>query len=135
MDELLIDIKSWLATPFKVGGRLKNIAADCLGHIIGVLPHRLQKLPKEFYFGQYQSIRLEVALVKSFLDEAFGKDTEQSNIALGLFAFSNNHPHLGFVIMSAKPPVIIHSYYAAGGIVEHHLDPHFTSKLIKLYRV
>ena len=134
-EQIIIEARSWLGTPFKHQGKLKNIGCDCIGFVTGVLENIGYDF-SEHYISEYSQIP-DGEKLKQKLDSVLKPKNISELNAGNIFLMSFNFlpQHVGFISELNGLKYIIHSYKNAGKVVEHHLNDFWHSKIISLYNL
>lgn len=165
MHPLYAQARTWLGTRFRHQGRVKNSGVDCLGLIIGAaseLQFEIATLDERSYSkipdGKYLLEKLLEHLEMIFLvvggqwsvvsKKDSGKisancELRTANLNLIqsgdilLFELDGNPQHLAIADVCKVTGKIkmIHSYLAAGKVVENHLEEPWISNLVGCFRV
>lgn len=127
-EQILIEARSWIGTPYHHQGRLKGVGVDCAGVMFGV-GHRLGILIGDTNnYGKIPLGNKMKGILLEFIDEISVEEAQPGDI--GVFTFSKYAQHIGILTDGG----VIHSYEAAGKCVEHQLNNNFAMKLIAAYQ-
>jgi NlpC/P60 family putative phage cell wall peptidase len=130
LDDVVLQARTWLNTPYHHQGRLKGVGVDCAGLIIGVA-HELGL--SDFEIGGYtprpdgDSLRraCQAQMRPLTLDELAPGDVL-------LFRFDAHPGHLGFL---SGPQTLLHAYLPRRKVVEHGLDAAWWRQVVGCYRL
>ena len=134
--------RSWLGTPWRHQGRLKGVAVDCGGLILGVGRELgLIDLEVRAYGripdGQQLRTLCEQHLVRK---AAAGLGSSSEAVAqpmmpgdVLLMRFTRHPQHLAIIGDRGEPFSLIHAYADAGACVEHVADPKWRRRIVAAY--
>ena len=129
--EILAVARSWLGTPWRHQGRLKCVAIDCGGLIIGV-GRELGLLDFDTRaYGRIPDGQRLRALCDAHLMPQPVTDVEPGDILL--MRFTRHPQHLAIVGDRDVPFSLIHAYADAGACVEHGADPKWLRRIVAAY--
>jgi len=141
-NEIILQARTWLNTPFVHQGRVKNQGCDCLGLILGVgreLGVKIGTKPIEEFDEISYSMQPDGKILKKKLDEILvqKKKHEAKPGDIFLMNFGSNPQHLGFISDYPSNPAfgIIHCYSQVGKVVEHRLNDFWFSKIETIYSI
>ena len=133
---MIAEARTWLGTPFNHQGRIKGVACDCIGLIMGVGI----ALKLAVYDPHSQTARSYLSYGRSpdpvRMREGIGRwlhtiPVEQAGLADVLYmAWSREPQHVGLITDIG----IIHAYARAGKVVEHRLDADWQSRIRGAWR-
>jgi len=140
--DIVKEARTWVGTPFKLQGRLKQKGCDCLGLIIGVsqaldLKNKygtsITSLDYLEYNLHFDSSKLEYILERNFYNKPDIKD-----LAIGdLILF--NYDSLRHLAIAAdyvhEKFSVIHADIRARAVVEHILDVSLEKRLNRIYKL
>lgn len=141
-NEIVLQAREWLGTPFVHQGRLKNEGCDCLGLIMGVaseLGLKINNIPiSEYDEKNYPRVPDGKKLQEKLSEILFKK--EKFNAKAGdifLMNFGGNPQHMGIFSDYNNSPAlaIIHCYSQVGKVVEHRLNDFWFSKIEQIYSI
>ena len=128
--EIVAQARSWLGTPWRHQGRLKGVACDCAGLIVGI-GQELGYTDYDFRaYGHMPDGTTLRRICNTHLDRA-------SELGLGhvlLMRFKKHPQHLAIVGDKGSPFSIIHAYAEARKCVEHRLDDVWMGRICGIYR-
>jgi cell wall-associated NlpC family hydrolase len=116
-NDIVVQARTWLGTPFHHQARLKRVGCDCLGLIIGVV----DELDLKDKHGQ------PLAAYEVPIENAQAGD-------LALFNMAGNPQHLAILTDYENALGMIHCYAQARRVVEHRLDDDWKNRLVKVFR-
>ena len=138
--DIVIQARTWLGTPFHHQARLKGKGCDCLGLIVGVVDELglkdIHGQPLAAYDevtysrepdGAYLTQKLTALLEEVPFTEAQAGD-------LALFTVRDNPQHMALLTDYEGTLGMIHCYAQARRVVEHRLDDDWKSRLVKVFR-
>lgn len=128
-EQFVAEARTWIGTPYQHQGRLKGIACDCIGLVIGTA----QALGLTDYeitdYGRRPDGRLrpvmETQLEMIPLIEAQAADVV-------LFAWASHPLHVGIL---SDPTHVIHAYLPNRRVVENIMDARWRSQIVAAYHV
>jgi NlpC/P60 family putative phage cell wall peptidase len=133
--KIVLSARSWLGTPFKHQGRVKQVGCDCIGLLVGVVGELGLKDERGMSLTQYDQQNYarvpDGKLFKNTLDNVLSKSIEMQAGNVLLMKFHREPQHVAIVGADAK--TIIHCYQAAGKVVEHRLDELWRKRIVKIY--
>lgn len=128
--EIVATARQWLGTPWRHQGRLKGVACDCAGLIIGV-GNALGYTDVDYRaYGHMPDGATLRRLCDTHLERSDG-------LRLGdvlLMRFKTHPQHLAIAGDGGTPFSIIHAYAEARGCVEHRLDEVWMGRICGIYR-
>jgi cell wall-associated NlpC family hydrolase len=131
--EVVACARTWLGTRWQHQARLKGVACDCAGLVIGVA-HELGLSAFEFNAyghipngGQLEQLCGE-QMTRIQIREALPGDVL-------LMAWSGEPHHLGMMSEIDGRSAIIHSYAAVRKVVEHDMDAQWWARVVGAYRM
>ncbi len=129
--EIIAVARSWLGTPWRHQGRLKGVAADCGGLIIGV-GRELGLLDFDTRaYGRIPDGQRLRALCDEHLASRPVTDVQPGDVLL--MRFTRHPQHLAIVGNHGAPFSLIHAYADAGACVEHGADPKWRRRIVAAY--
>lgn len=125
--KIIEEARSWIGTPFKHQGRLKGLAVDCAGLVIGIA-HALQLSEFDYtaYSHQPDGITLK-RLLNQQLKPIFLSAAQSGDVLLMRFEAAPQH----LAILSEE--AIIHAYAQVRCCAEHRLDEVWRSRIVSAY--
>ena len=156
--EVVVEARTWLGTPFRHQGRIKNVGVDCLGLLVGVAAELNLKSKTgepltaldELGYGHFpDSDYLQKQLAETM--EVIEKPIVGS---IGLFCIDGRAQHLGIFgtklnqesgiknqevfshdscFMFQDSMTLIHAYAPMRKVVEHGFTDEWKARLIKAY--
>ncbi len=139
-NDIVVQARTWLGTPFHHQARLKRVGCDCLGLIIGVV----DELDLKDKYGQPLASYDEITYSKepdgayltqkiaALLDEVSIENAQAGDLAL--FNMAGNPQHLAILTDYENALGMIHCYAQARRVVEHRLDDDWKNRLVKVFR-
>jgi NlpC/P60 family putative phage cell wall peptidase len=129
--EILASAREWLGTPWRHQGRLKGIAVDCGGLILGV-GRELGLLDFDTSaYGRIPDGQQLRALCEQHLLAKPVADAVPGDVLL--MRFTRHPQHLAIVGDRGEPYSLIHAYADAGACVEHGADPKWLRRIVAAY--
>jgi NlpC/P60 family putative phage cell wall peptidase len=129
--EILGAARTWLGTPWRHQGRLKSVAVDCGGLIIGV-GRELGLLDFDTRaYGRIPDGQQLRALCEQHLTPKPIAEAAPGNVLL--MRFTRQPQHLAIVGERGEPFSLIHAYADAGACVEHGADPKWLRRIVAAY--
>lgn len=126
---MVAEARKWLGTPYQHQGRLRGVAVDCVGLVIGVA--RGLGLADGWRDQPYRKFPDE-AYVRAVLDahlEPSGATPAPGDVALLRWRRTANH-----IAIAGNADTIIHAYYLPSKVVEHRIDEDWCERIVALYR-
>lgn len=126
---------SWVGTPFKKHGRIKNIGVDCIGLILGVLeeikhPIREKIQDKQNYNFDERSESLNEILKINFITE-----NKMNAPSIALMEYRGGYQHLGIIIeLNAEEFGMVHADISAKKVVIQRLDSVMKKRIKAKYK-
>jgi NlpC/P60 family putative phage cell wall peptidase len=129
--EIVAAARSWFGTPWRYQGRLKGVAVDCGGLILGVgrelgLLHFDTRTYGRIPVGQQLRALCEQHLTSKPIAETAPGDVL-------LMRFTRHPQHLAIVGDRGAPISLIHAYADAGACVEHGADAKWLRRIVAAY--
>ena len=129
--DIIAAARTWLGTPWRHQGRLKGVAVDCGGLILGVGKELgLLDFDTRAYGripdGQQMRALCEQHLLSKPIAEAAPGDVL-------LMRFTRHPQHLAIAGDHGEPFSLIHAYADAGACVEHGADPKWLRRIVAAY--
>lgn len=115
--------RSWLDTPYRHQGRLKGVAVDCVGLVLGVC----KELGLECSDVEGYSRRPDGTLLPEMRRQTANVDPGQQQ-AGDLIVFHWNHDPLHLGILTS-PDTMIHAFALVRKVTEHRLDDKWLRQL------
>ena len=133
-EDVVAEARTWLETRWQHQARLKGVAADCGGMILGVL---WSLGYTDFDWTRYGRIPDGLQLrriCETVLEEIPLSDAREGDVFL--MRFSEHPQHVGIFGRSPDGALtLIHSYATARKVVEQRLDEDWRQKLVAAYRL
>lgn len=124
MKEIILETaRQWLETPYHHQGRVKGAGVDCIGLIIGIC-HELSLI--DFDVTGYDRTPDSTMMMELLEKHCTRTDNPEPGDLL-LFRIRKNPQHVGLMTDDGG---IIHAYQSVGKVVEHPLDPWWSSRII-----
>ena len=141
-EQILACARSWLGTPWRHQGRLKGVAVDCGGLILGV-GKELGLLDFDTRaYGRIPDGQQLRALCEQHLCRKHIGGLASSSAAVGqaimpadvlLMRFTRHPQHLAIAGDRGNPFSLIHAYADAGACVEHGADARWLGRIVAVY--
>jgi NlpC/P60 family putative phage cell wall peptidase len=138
--DIIIQARTWIGTPFHHQARLKGKGCDCLGLIVGVVDELGLKDKNDQPLSGYDEVTYSKEPDGVYLTEKLTALLDEVPIAearagdLALFTVRNNPQHMAFLTDYEDTLGMVHSYAPARRVVEHRLDDDWKSRLVKVFR-
>lgn len=130
---IIIEARSWIGTPFQHQAAIKNIGCDCIGLVLGVLKNIgtdfTNQCPND-YAQHPTNYNLKTKLDENLIKKPI---TEIESSDIFLMSFQALPQHVGFISEYENDLYIIHSYKNIGKAVEHKLNDYWKSRIIQIY--
>lgn len=139
-EDIVVQARAWLGTPFHHQARLKGKGCDCLGLIVGVVDELGLKDTHGRLLSSYDEITYPKEPDGTYLIEKLTDILIEVPIAdaragdLALFKVRENPQHLAILTDYEGGLGMIHSFAPSRRVVEHRLDDDWKSRLLKVYR-
>lgn len=128
-EQLILEARTWLGTPFHHQGRIKGVGVDCVGLVAETM--RACGLPVTDRVG-YSHQPDGLQLLTAMMDHAVPILTEEMQPGdVLLFRFNVEPQHVAFMTDIG----MIHSTAANRRCVEHCLDQVWMSRLVAVFRL
>ncbi len=139
-EDIVVQARTWLRTPFHHQARLKGKGCDCLGLIVGVVDELGLKDSTGMKLAAYDEVTYSkepdgaylIQKLTGILTEVPIADARAGDLAL--FKVRENPQHLAILTDYEGTLGIIHCYAQARRVVEHRLDDDWKSRLLKVFR-
>ena len=129
--EIIAAARTWLGTPWRHQGRLKGVAVDCGGLIIGV-GRELGLLDFDTRaYGRIPDGQQLRALCEQHLTPKPIAEATPGDVLL--MRFTRHPQHLAIVGDRGDPFSLIHAYADAGACVEHGADLKWLRRIVAAY--
>ena len=131
---IVVEARSWLDTKFQHQARIKGVACDCAGLVIGVCKALgLTDFDKADYSRIPDGVMLKATCDAEMTPITI--DAIQPGDVL-LFRFDGHPQHLAIVGDYAHGGLsIIHAYSLARKVTEHRLDDVWRSRIVAAYKL
>ncbi|MFN8911467.1 MAG: hypothetical protein ACK5V4_01705, partial [Alphaproteobacteria bacterium] len=100
-EKIVKEARDWIGTPFKSQGRVKQVACDCLGLIIGVAKNlninASNGLPLSMYDQLNYNLKKQTVDLENLLESLLIKSDKLSVGSLVLIKFDAIPQHLGII--------------------------------------
>lgn len=129
-EQVVLQARTWLHTPYHHQGRLKGVGVDCAGLIIGVAHELgLSSFDIEGYTARPNGDSLHQACQAQM--QALTIEQLCPGDVL-LFRFDAHPGHLGFL---SGTDTLLHAYLPRRKVVEHSLDAAWWRQVVGCYRL
>ncbi len=131
-EDIISEARTWIGTPWRHQGRLKGIACDCAGLIIGVMdaigvPYQDIEAYDRHPDGRMLQATCDAQMTRAPLDKINIGDVV-------LMAWSKNIPqHLGIIGTHESGLSIIHAYAPSRKVVETIFDQSLRARVVAAY--
>ncbi|MFM9889621.1 MAG: C40 family peptidase [Rickettsiales bacterium] len=138
--DIVVQARGWLNTPFHHQARLKAVGCDCLGLVVGVVDELGLKDSAGTLLASYDEVTYSREPDGAYLMQKLVGLLEEIPIAekragdLGLFNVRDNPQHVAIFTDYEGTLGMIHCYAQARRVVEHRLDDDWASRLVKVFR-
>lgn len=136
--DIVAEARLWLATPFHHGQMLRGVGCDCIGLIAGVghalgMPEAAawREDPRYRGYGRLPLPGLLIEACDEYLDRIQVAALQSGDVAL--MTYASDPMHFG-IITESDPAYIIHATERRGKVVEHRVDAHWHSMIVRAYR-
>ena len=127
-EQVVLEARTWLGTPFHHQGRLKNVGVDCIGIIICVANDlKLSDFKTTSYTRQPNGDMLRALLAQELIEIPI-EEIQPADIAL--FRFENEPQHVGFITDIG----LLHSYMQVKKCIETSLDEIWKSRMVSAFK-
>jgi NlpC/P60 family putative phage cell wall peptidase len=139
-NNIVIQARTWIGTPFHHQARLKGKGCDCLGLIVGVVDELSLKDKHGQPLAGYDEVTYSKEPDGAYLTEKLTALLDEVPIAeaqagdLALFKVRENPQHMAFLTDYENTLGMVHSYAPARRVVEHRLDDDWKQRLVKVFR-
>ena len=137
---IVVQARTWLGTPFHHQARLKGKGCDCLGLVVGVVDElglkdkdgvKLANYDEVTYSREPDGVYLTQKLT-GLLEEIPIEEARPGDLAL--FKVRENPQHLAILSDYEGGLGMIHSFAPSRRVVEHRLDDDWQLRLLKVFR-
>ena len=130
-EEILAEARAWLGTPWRHQGRLKGVAVDCAGLVVGV-GRELGLLAFDTRaYGRLPDGQQLRALCDAHLAAKPVAEIGPGDVLL--LRFTRHPQHLALVGDRGAPFSLIHAHAEAGACVEHGADARWLRRIVAAY--
>jgi hypothetical protein len=141
-EEIIVQARTWLGTPFHHQGRVKHVGVDCIGLIVCVIDELGLSDKNGQCLSNYDATGYSRTpdgfTLKNKLDTHL-QPVPIEEIAPGdilLFRFHKNPQHVAFVTDRNDGDFsILHCYSTSNYVVEHRLDDKWKKLIVAAYRI
>lgn len=131
-EQIVLEVRTWLETPFRHQGRRKGVGADCAGVVVGVAQALgLYVADVRGYSRVPNSSRFMAAVNESF-DRIQRSDIKPADLMV--FSFDEDPQHIAIVSQTEPEVRLIHSWSQIGKCVETRLDEVWEARLRSCHR-
>lgn len=136
-DQIIAEARTWVGTPWVHQACCKGAGVDCLHFIAGVVRNVGSEIAERFFANPaWHNYGREPAAADLFAacDELSDRIDPASALPADVLVFRvGRHPmHFGFL---TAPDRVMHSWVAAGRVVEHRLDDSWRNRVVRAYRL
>lgn len=135
--DLIAEARTWLGTPFVHQQSRKGIASDCIGFVGGVavalrVPCALEWSHDERFknYARTPDPDLLLRACDEYMDQVPRHTTRPGDVLV--MKFQKEPMHFGYL---SAPGYMIHCYEPRGGVVEHGIDPKWSQRILRTYRL
>lgn len=128
-DEFVNEARSWIGTPYQHQGRIKGVACDCIGLVIGTA--RALGLTEYDIDGYGTRPDGNLRPVMETQLESVPLDTVQPGDVV-LFAWASHPLHVGILSDASH---VIHAYLPNRRVVENIIDKRWRAQIVAAYHV
>ncbi|AZL15538.1 NlpC/P60 family protein [Rickettsiales endosymbiont of Stachyamoeba lipophora] len=134
---IILQARTWLGTKFQHQGRIKKSAndpggVDCIGLIIGVAHELGINIADHTGYRRLPNQDKLLEISKNCLVEKDISTLEVSDIVL--LKIDQEPQHFALIAQGVYSKTMIHSYAPLRRVVEHGLDPYWSSKIIATFK-
>lgn len=127
-EAFVAEVRSWIGTPYQHQGRIKGVAVDCGGLVVGAgQALGLTEFDMQGY-GRYPDGSLQ-PLCEEHLQRVMLHEVGLGDVVL--FQWEARPSHLG--IVTGPDLIVTHAYIMARKVVEHRLDAQWLSAVAGFY--
>ncbi|WP_270956477.1 NlpC/P60 family protein [Burkholderia pseudomallei] len=123
------ETRTWLGTPYRHQGRLKGVAVDCAGLVIGVAK-ALGLCPSDYDVDGYS--RRPDGTLAPICDSMMDRTPVGREGDVVLFHWEREPMHLGIL---TAPRTVIHAYAVNRVVCEHDMDDKWLRYVCRYYSV
>ncbi|WP_213308164.1 NlpC/P60 family protein [Paraburkholderia sacchari] len=127
--QIVEEARTWLGTPYRHQGRLKGVACDCAGLVIGVA--RALSLKAEDVEGYTRRADGSLAGHCDARMERIAPEHAQAGDVV-LFHWNNSPVHLAIL---TGPDSIIHAFAINRFVCEHRIDEKWRRQIVRYYSI
>jgi len=130
--EVLIEARTWIGTPWVHQGRIKGEAIDCVGYPIKVAQH-FNFIDWDYTnYAKFPDHKLFVKMCRRWLTPV-QRDPIPGDLVL--MAVSRHPIHIGFIGDKAKPFSILHAFEPARKVTEHRVNKVWLKSIKMVFEV
>lgn len=139
-EKIIKSARSWIGTPFKHQGRVKNQGTDCLGLIVGIAKECDLKTRSGQSLAEYDVTGYDLSIDSDKLSQFLASNLELSHKiepgCLAILSFDSNPQHLAIISEYSDHSLgIIHADIKSACVTEHFLDEVYLSRITKIYKL
>lgn len=138
-NDILIEARSWVGTPYQHQAMVKGIGVDCVGFIVGVglatgaLTITRQQIKAYSGYGRLPDPETMGKVIRRHLDPVNPLDVGIGDIAW--IAWRLGQPmHLALIGEHKGSRTLIHALGDIGKVVEHTLNPMWDDRIVSFWR-
>lgn len=126
--QLIAEAESWVGTPWQHQGRMKGVACDCVGLLMGIAKNL--GLPYQDVNGYPPRPGPELRRIVEEQMVRAGKLNRKPGDAL-MFAWNRNPLHMGVLV---EDGYVIHATGIVGHVVKHRMDDNWLKAIVQAYQ-
>lgn len=126
-DDIVREARSWLGTPYQHQARIKRVAVDCIGLVIGVA-RGLELVPPEFDFNGYSEQpdpRMLIAMCREHMREIPVQEIQPGDVIVTRIERDPSHFAIVVDYYKGGSLAMIHAANrrgGRGGVIENRID-------------
>lgn len=136
-NQRIVDVAfTWLETPFKKHGRLKNIGVDCVGFVLGVLSEIEHPAMIKIRDRVDYSFSSKDSSLRETLQMNFKQVNELTAPSIVLLNYYQQYQHIGIALGNEdKDLKLIHADITARKVVVHRIDSLIKNRIQSIFKI